>query len=87
MFTAVVDSFARFLRLFRRTSPFPVEILVPGLLIIWIGVLYPPLHHSILGHALTMTTGGALVALAHLANLRLSREHADGSTCNATCAH
>lgn len=35
MFTAVVDSFARFLRLFRRTSPFPVEILVPGLLILF----------------------------------------------------
>lgn len=35
MFTAVVDTVARFLHLFRRTSPFPVEILVPGLLILF----------------------------------------------------
>lgn len=35
MFAAIADSLAQFLRMFRRTTPFPVEILVPGLLILF----------------------------------------------------
>jgi hypothetical protein len=87
VFATVLGSVALIVGYRRHRALHALVLLVPGLLIIWFGVLYPPLHHSILGHALTMTTGGALVALAHLANLRLSREHADGSTCDATCAH
>jgi len=58
-------------------------LLLPGLLILWIGVLYPPLHHSVLPHAVAMTLGGTLVGLGHLINLRLNHGHAHG----ARCAH
>lgn len=47
-------------------------LLLPGLAALWFGILYPPLHASILPHAVVMTVGGTLVALAHLANLRLT---------------
>ena len=56
-------------------------LLVPGLVVLWVGVLYPPLHHSLVPHALAMTLGGSLVGLAHLANLHLGHVH------NANCGH
>ncbi len=56
-------------------------LLLPGLTALWIGVLYPPLHASVLPHAVVMTLGGGLVALAHAANLHLVHVH------DATCAH
>ena len=49
--------------------------LVPGLVLLWSGILVPTLHESVLAHAVTMSLGGSLVALAHLANMRLSRGH------------
>ena len=54
-----------------------------ALLVLWVGVLYPPLHHSVVPHAIAMTLGGALVGLAHIANLRLNRCHVH----DAHCAH
>ena len=56
-------------------------LLVPGLALLWGGALYPPLHESLLAHALTMTAGGTLVALAHLANLRLNHHHVHSASC------
>ena len=56
-------------------------LLVPGLLLLWTGALYPPLHESLLAHALAMTLGGTLVALAHLANLRLNHRHVHSASC------
>jgi len=57
-------------------------LLLPGLAILWIGVLYAPLHHTLVAHAIAMTIGGTLVGLAHLANLRLNHGHVhDGGTC------
>ena len=50
---------------------------------LWVGVLYAPLHHSVVPHAVAMTFGGTLVGLAHLANLRLNHGHVH----DATCAH
>ena len=49
--------------------------LVPGLALLWSGILVPALHHPVVAHAITMSLGGSLVALAHLANMRLSRGH------------
>jgi hypothetical protein len=49
--------------------------LVPGLLLLWSGILVPALHHPVVAHAVTMSLGGSLVSLAHLANMRLSRGH------------
>jgi hypothetical protein len=58
-----------------------LRLLVPGLAILWFGVLYAPLHHSLWPHAATMTLGGALVGLAHLANLRLTAVHVHDAGC------
>ena len=60
-----------------------LALLVPGLAVVWVGVLYAPLHHSVVPHAVAMTFGGTLVGLAHLANLRLNHGHVH----DATCAH
>jgi multisubunit Na+/H+ antiporter MnhB subunit len=56
-------------------------LLLPGLLLLWLAVLYPPLHHSIWAHAVMMTVGGTLVGLSHWVNLRLNDGHARGQTC------
>ena len=58
-------------------------LLLPGLVILWLGTLYAPLHHALVPHALAMTFGGTLVGLAHLANLRLNHGHVH----DASCAH
>lgn len=58
-------------------------LLLPGLAALWIAVLYPPLHHSMVPHAVAMTFGGTLVGLAHVANLRLNHGHVH----DASCAH
>lgn len=57
-------------------------LVVPGLALIWLGLLYTPLHHSVLPHALVMTLGGTLISLAHLVNLRLSAHVHHGDCCN-----
>lgn len=56
-------------------------LLLPGLLALWAGLVYPPLHHSLLPHAVVMTFGGTLVGLAHLANLRLNHGHVHDASC------
>ena len=58
-------------------------LLLPGLAILWFGVLYAPLHQSVLPHAVAMTLGGTLVGLGHLINLRLNHGHVH----DASCAH
>ncbi|MBB1089484.1 MerC domain-containing protein [Lysobacter sp. SG-8] len=60
-----------------------LSLLLPGLAVLWIGVLYRPLHESLVPHAVAMTFGGTLVGLAHLANLRLNHGHVH----DASCAH
>lgn len=58
-------------------------LMLPGLVVLWVAVLYAPLHHALLPHAIAMTLGGTLVGLAHLANLRLNHGHVH----DASCAH
>ena len=58
-------------------------LLVPGLAALWAGLLYAPLHESVVPHAVVMTFGGTLVGLAHLTNLRLNHGHVH----DASCAH
>lgn len=60
-----------------------LSLLIPGLAVLWVGVLYQPLHESVIPHAIAMTFGGTLVGLAHLANLRLNHGHVH----DASCAH
>jgi hypothetical protein len=50
-------------------------LLVPGLAALWSGIFVEVLHHQRLPHAITMSIGGVLVSLAHLANMRLSAGH------------
>lgn len=57
-------------------------LLIPGLVVLWAAVLYPPLHHALVPHAVAMTLGGTLVGLAHLANLRLNHGHVHDATCS-----
>ena len=60
-----------------------LSLMLPGLAALWLGVLYAPLHHALLPHALVMTLGGSLVGLSHLINLRLNHGHVH----SAACAH
>jgi hypothetical protein len=57
-------------------------LLLPGLAVLWAGVLYAPLHHAAVPHAMAMTFGGTLVGLAHLLNLRLNHGHVHDATCS-----
>ncbi|TXH69120.1 MAG: MerC domain-containing protein [Lysobacteraceae bacterium] len=47
-------------------------LLAPGLILVWVGAFTPLHDNHTLGHATAMTIGGALLALAHLVNLRLT---------------
>jgi len=46
-------------------------LLIPGLVLVWLGA-FSPLHNHTMSHAIVMTVGGLLLALAHLVNLRLT---------------
>ncbi len=60
-----------------------LAFLVPGLVAVWAGVVVPALHEDTVRHAVTMTLGGTLIAVAHLINLRLTHGHVH----DAGCAH
>ena len=46
-------------------------LLIPGLVLVWVGA-FSVLHNHSVTHAVVMTIGGLLLALAHLVNLRLT---------------
>jgi hypothetical protein len=54
-----------------------LALLVPGLLLLWIGGFLFDGHTSIGLHAMLVAIGGSCVALAHITNLRL--QHAESS--------
>jgi uncharacterized membrane protein YjjB (DUF3815 family) len=58
----------------------PLAWLIPGLIVLAAGVAIPALHASRVLHAITMTSGGTLVSLAHFFNLRI-RRHARVACC------
>ena len=60
-----------------------LAFLVPGLLAVWAGVMVPALHEHAVRHAVAMSIGGTLIAVAHLINLRLTHGHVH----DAGCAH
>ncbi|KFN44890.1 MerC domain-containing protein [Arenimonas oryziterrae] len=60
-----------------------LAFLVPGLAAVWAGILVPALHEDVVRHAVVMTFGGTLIAVAHLINLRLTHGHVH----DAGCAH
>jgi len=56
--------------------------LVPGLAAVWAGILVQVLHENIVLHAVVMTFGGTLIAVAHLVNLRLTHGHVHDAGCS-----
>lgn len=54
---------------------------IPGMAALWAGILVPALHDATLPHAIAMSVGGTLVAVAHLVNLKLSQGHVHGGAC------
>ncbi|MFN3702442.1 MerC domain-containing protein [Thermomonas sp.] len=56
-------------------------LLLAGLVVLWAGMLYPPLHQAAVPHAVFMALGGGLVGVGHLVNLRLNHGHAHGAAC------
>lgn len=60
--------------------------LLPGLAALWAAMLYPPLHQSVVPHAVAMTLGGTLIAVAHVLNLRLTHGHVQDACCHHHCA-
>jgi hypothetical protein len=68
---------------FRRHRVYrALAFLVPGLVAVWAGLLVPALHEDVVRHAITMTFGGTLIAVAHLVNLRLTHGHVHYATCS-----
>jgi hypothetical protein len=68
---------------FRRHRVYrALAFLVPGLVAVWTGLLVPALHEDVVRHAVTMTFGGTLIAVAHLVNLRLTHGHVHDASCN-----
>ena len=59
-----------------------LAFLLPGLLAVWSGVLIPDLHHSVVPHAVVMSVGGTLIAVAHIINLRLTHGHVHDARCH-----
>jgi len=77
-------AFASLWQGFRRHRVYrALAFLMPGLVAVWAGLLVPALHEDVVRHAITMTFGGTLVAVAHLVNLRLTHGHVH----DASCAH
>jgi len=71
MFASALGIFTLSLGYRKHRALKALALLVPGLLMLWLGA-FTTLHDHSLLHALLMTLGGLLIAAAHVANLRLS---------------
>lgn len=83
VFVSLLGLFSLVLGYRRHHALRALGMLLPGLALLWVGLLYAPLHHSVAPHAVVMTLGGTLVGVAHLVNLRLNHGHVH----DASCAH
>lgn len=83
VFVTLLGLFSLLLGYRRHHALHALALLLPGLAALWGGVLYAPLHHAAVPHAVVMTLGGTLVGVAHLVNLRLNHVHVH----DARCAH
>lgn len=83
LFASLLGAFSLLWGYRRHRALRALGLLLPGLAVLWVAVLYTPLHHSVVPHAVAMTLGGTLVGLGHLVNLRLNH----GLVHDATCAH
>ena len=83
LFASLLGVFSLFWGYRRHRALRALGLLLPGLAVLWAGLLYAPLHESVVQHAVAMTLGGTLVAVGHLVNLRLNHSHVH----DASCAH
>ncbi|MFC4821325.1 MerC domain-containing protein [Dokdonella ginsengisoli] len=66
---------------FRRHQRFRAFwFLLPGIVLLVAGILID-VDHATVGHAVLVSIGGTLVALAHLVNLRLAHTHVHDAAC------
>lgn len=66
---------------FRRHQSFRAFwFLLPGIVLLVAGVVVD-VDHATVGHAVLVSLGGTLVALAHLMNLRLAHGHVHDAAC------
>jgi hypothetical protein len=80
-FATVLGASSLVLGWWRHRHIAALRLLLPGLGLLWLGVLFPWLHDNRVLHALVMTAGGALVGLAHVRNLRLNHCALHGAGC------
>lgn len=81
---AVILAFSTMIAGFRRHHHLRAFwFLIPGVLLLLTGVVIDP-HHAGALHAVLLASGGTLVALAHLINLRLGH---GGHVHDAYCRH
>jgi len=71
-FASLLGSASLILGYRRHRVGHALALLVPGITLLWSAVLVDALHHNLAAHAVAMATGGSLIALAHVLNLRLS---------------
>lgn len=66
---------------FRRHQSFRAFwFLLPGIVLLVAGVVVD-VDHATVGHAVLVSIGGTLVALAHLVNLRMAHHHVHDAAC------
>lgn len=66
----------------RHRVRYALALVLPGLLLLWIGGFVVDAHGTILWHATLVALGGSLVAAAHLTNLRLIHVHDHSACCD-----
>jgi membrane-bound ClpP family serine protease len=64
-----------------------LALLLPGLMLLWIGGFVMDAHSTLMWHALFVALGGSCVAAAHLTNLRLVHVHDHSACCEHDDAH
>jgi hypothetical protein len=64
-----------------------LALLLPGLLLLWLGGFVVDSHDTLMWHALLVAMGGSCVAAAHLTNLRLVHVHDHSACCEHDHAH
>ncbi|AAO29521.1 conserved hypothetical protein [Xylella fastidiosa Temecula1] len=72
--------FSLILSYFKHHAWRAISVLLPGLTLLWLGLLYDPLHHAPTLHAVTMAIAGTLIGIAHLVNLHLNHSHIDNTS-------
>ncbi len=56
--------FSLILSYFKHHAWRAISVLLPGLTLLWLGLLYDPLHHAPTLHAVTMAIAGTLIGIA-----------------------